>query len=135
MHAQSLRATCPKSWGRAYISGKSYAPMLQVTNITSGTLKVCPNLQITALPIYITMNSELWWWDFYFDGSMTFIQCTVAVTIMSFFKTIFTRKLALRNREMVRSRNSRYYSTFCIVQETHFSVLLYSNYCHASNSL
>ena len=41
---------------RAYISGESRAPMLQVMCITSGTLKICPNLQVSALPIYITMS-------------------------------------------------------------------------------
>ena len=44
---------------------------------------------------------------FNFDGAMTFVQCIVAVMIVDFLKTIFTRKLALgRNREMMRSRNS-----------------------------
>ena len=43
---------------RACILGKSQAPMLQVVCITSGTLKICPNLQVTALPIYITMSSR-----------------------------------------------------------------------------
>ena len=41
---------------RAYILGESRVPMLQVICITSGTLKICPNLQAFALPIYITMN-------------------------------------------------------------------------------
>ena len=41
---------------RAYISGESRAPMLQIICITSGTLKICPNLQAFALPIYITMS-------------------------------------------------------------------------------
>ena len=41
---------------RAYISGESRAPMLQVMCITSGTLKIYPNLQAFALPIYITMS-------------------------------------------------------------------------------
>ena len=41
---------------RAYISGESRAPMLQVICITSSTLKICPNLQASALPIYITMS-------------------------------------------------------------------------------
>ena len=41
---------------RAYISGESQAPMLQVICITSGTLKICPNLQCSALPIHITMG-------------------------------------------------------------------------------
>ena len=50
MYARSLRAAGP----RAYISGESRAPMLQVICITSGTLKICPNLQAFALPIYIT---------------------------------------------------------------------------------
>ena len=41
---------------REYISGESQVPMLQVIYITSGTLKICPNLQAFALPIYITMS-------------------------------------------------------------------------------
>ena len=136
MHAQSLKATGPKSWEWAYISGKSQAPMLQVTSITSGTLKICSNLQITALPIYITMNSELWLWDFNYDGAMTFVQCIVEVMIVDFLKTIFARKLALRNREMMRSRSSTiahfvlykksilayYYIVIIAMQVTHFKV-------------
>ena len=34
---------------RAYISGESRAPMLPVICITTGTLKICPNLQAFAL--------------------------------------------------------------------------------------
>ena len=37
MYARSPRACSP----RAYISGESRAPMLQVPCITSGTLKIC----------------------------------------------------------------------------------------------
>ena len=48
MYAQSLRA---------YISGESQVPILQVICITSSILKIGPNLLIAALPIYITMHS------------------------------------------------------------------------------
>ena len=45
----------PKPEAKA--SGESQAPILQVICITSGTLKICPNLQVTALPIYVTTSS------------------------------------------------------------------------------
>ena len=52
-----MYARSPSAAGlRAYISGESRAPMLQLICITSGTLKMCPNLQAFALPIYITMS-------------------------------------------------------------------------------
>ena len=52
-----MYARGPQAQGlRAYISGESRAPMLQVICITSGTLKICPNLQAFALPIYVTMS-------------------------------------------------------------------------------
>ena len=40
---------------RAYISGKSKVPMVQVLCIVSGTLKNSPNLQFNTLYIYIAM--------------------------------------------------------------------------------
>ena len=45
MYARSLRAAGPRAEG-----------LLQVICITSSTLKICPNLQVSALPIYVTMN-------------------------------------------------------------------------------
>ena len=61
--AQGICLRCmPKALGlqarglRAYISGESRTPMLQVPCVTSGTLKICLNLQVFALPIYITMS-------------------------------------------------------------------------------
>ena len=41
---------------RAYISGESRAPMLQVLCITSGTLKICLTYRFCFAYIYITMS-------------------------------------------------------------------------------
>ena len=35
------------------ISGNAQVPVLQLICYTFGTLKICPNLLLTALPIYI----------------------------------------------------------------------------------
>ena len=43
----------------AHISGNAQVPVLQLICYTSGTLKICLNLLLTALPIYITRDSNL----------------------------------------------------------------------------
>ena len=40
------------------ISGNARVPVLQLICYTSGTLKICPNLLLTALPIYIVKDSH-----------------------------------------------------------------------------
>ena len=42
----------------ADISGTARMSVLQLICYTSGTLKVCPNLLLTALPIYIAKDSH-----------------------------------------------------------------------------
>ena len=70
-----MYARGPQARGlRAYTSGESRTPMLQVICITSGTLKICPNLQAFALPIYITISSLfVLIMAFLLDIAMTFI--------------------------------------------------------------
>ena len=58
MYARRPRAT-------ADILGNARVPVLQLICYTSGTLKVCPNLLSTALPIYITRDSN-------FDNGISF---------------------------------------------------------------
>ena len=40
------------------ISGNARVPVLQLICYTYGTLKICPNLLLTALPIYIAKDSH-----------------------------------------------------------------------------
>ena len=56
MRAQSLKATGLRL--RAYISGKSRLPMLQVICITFGTLKICPSLKPGAHLLYMAMDAH-----------------------------------------------------------------------------
>ena len=42
----------------ADISGSARVPELQLICYTPSTLKICPNLLLTALPIYITRDSN-----------------------------------------------------------------------------
>ena len=51
MYAQRMRVSVD-------ISGNAQVPVLQLTYYTSGTLKIYPNLLLTALPIYIPKNSQ-----------------------------------------------------------------------------
>ena len=51
MYARRPRAS-------ADISGNAQVPVLQLIRYTSGTLKICPNLLLTALPIYIAKDSH-----------------------------------------------------------------------------
>ena len=55
----------------AYISGKARVPVLQLICYTSGTLKICPNLKLTAQLAYIVTDTD---YDCgrYFNVSMTF---------------------------------------------------------------
>ena len=47
------------------ILGNVRVPVLQLIRYTSGTLKICPNLLWTTLPIYITRDSN-------FDNGISF---------------------------------------------------------------
>ena len=40
------------------ISGNARVPVLQLICYTSSTLKICPNLLLTALPIYIAKDNH-----------------------------------------------------------------------------
>ena len=72
MYAQSLRAY------------KSWVLILQEICITSGILKISPNLLIAALPIYITMHRCCGYRILILSLSWClFIQCIVFVLIMS----------------------------------------------------
>ena len=51
MYARRPRAS-------ANISGNALVPVLQLICYTSGTLKICPNLLLNALPIYITRDGN-----------------------------------------------------------------------------
>ena len=42
----------------ADISGNARVPVLQQICYISGTLKICPNLMLTAIPIYIAKDSH-----------------------------------------------------------------------------
>ena len=42
----------------ADISGNARVPVLQLICYTSGAQKICPNLLLIALPIYITRDSN-----------------------------------------------------------------------------
>ena len=42
----------------AYISGNAQEPVLQLIYYTFHTLKICPNLLLTELPIYITTDNN-----------------------------------------------------------------------------
>ena len=57
----------------ADISGNARVPLLQLICYTSGTLKICPNLLLTALPIYIAKDSHCDYGHFNTNVSMTFI--------------------------------------------------------------
>ena len=80
---------------RAYISGESRAPMLQVLCITFGTLKICLTYRFCFAYLY---NNEysFWLWFFYLTFRWRlFIPCIVVFL----YNTVFTWKLALRNRD------------------------------------
>ena len=80
---------------RAYISGESRAPMLQVPCITSGTLNICLTYRFCFAYLY---NNEysFWLWFFYLTFQWRlFILCIVVFL----YNTVFTWKLALRNRD------------------------------------
>ena len=51
MHTRHPRAS-------ANISGNAQVSVLQLISYTFGTLKICPNLLLTALPIYIAKDSH-----------------------------------------------------------------------------
>ena len=51
MYAQRVRVS-------ADISGNAQVPVLQLLCYTSGTLKICSNLLLTTLPIYITTDGN-----------------------------------------------------------------------------
>ena len=80
---------------RAYISGESRAPMLQVLCITSGTLKVCLTYRFCFAYLY-NHEYSFWLWFFY----LTFRWRLFIPYIIVFpYNTVFTWKLALRNRD------------------------------------
>ena len=41
-----------------YISGKARVPVLYLICYTSGTLKICPNLKLTAQIAYIVIDTD-----------------------------------------------------------------------------
>ena len=47
-----------RSRASAYISGKAQVPVLQLIFYTSGTLKICPNLMLTAQLAYIVTDAD-----------------------------------------------------------------------------
>ena len=57
MYKWCPRACSTRGW-IADISGNAQVPVLQLPCYTSGTLKICPNLLLTALPIYIAKDSH-----------------------------------------------------------------------------
>ena len=63
--------------------------VLNDTYITSSILKTCPNLQVFALPIYITMNNHFdYGWIMGNLLDVVIMQCIVVVLIMDFYKTV-----------------------------------------------
>ena len=89
---------------RAYISGKSKVPMVQVICIISGTLKNCPNLQFNTLYINIALVVVMIMGSLFqhFHDVSLFIQCIIVVLIMGLKLNMCNNlypNLGLRNRD------------------------------------
>ena len=75
MYARHLRAS-------ADISGNAQVPVLQLICYTSGTLKICPNLLLIALPICIAKNSHCDYGILILTFPCLFIQYILLVSVM-----------------------------------------------------